>query len=239
MSEAGIAELLLAEISRFADRLKEQHPLMDAARRGRVRPVTVVSYLSGVKFLLEHTPIHLEAAANSAVAQGAPEVAAFFMHKEREEQGHARWADSDLGVMQQVFGVEPSGVPESMARMVGFIGEVARRTPLHYLGYILFAEHATVQAGATWVKALEEHCGIPLSALSSIAKHVELDQFHVVEARDEVNHLLREVCEPAPILSTLRGAMSHFEAFCDELALSVDLRSVRPPRDEQARYLAN
>ena len=232
MSQVRIADLLLREISGFSDRLQLEHPLMEAARRGRVSPSTVASYLAGIRYLLEHTPVHLDAATKAALTLDAPELATFLQHKRCEEEGHARWAESDLEELQRNFGVVAAPVPASMIRMVAFIGSIVRSNPFHYLGYILFAEHATVQAGMTWVKALEDHCGIPLSALSSIAKHVELDQFHVAEGRDEVNHLLRDVLDPAPFLRTLQGAMSHFEAFCDELWCSVDRSSFRPSRIE-------
>jgi len=191
--------------------------------------------LSGVQFLLEPPPLPVDAAPQAALREDAVEVAAFFKHKQQEEEGHARWAQSDLDVMHRVFGTKSAGVPNSMMRMVEFLGDVAQHAPLHYLGYILFAEHATVQAGAAWVQALEDHCGVPSSALSSIAKHVELDQFHVAEAKEEVNHLLRHVTNSGPFVRTLHGAMSHFEAFCDELNLSVEQRSIRPSRSEGLR----
>jgi len=227
MPEQRIADLILAEVSSFAERLQREHPLMQAALQGRVAPLTVARYLAGVRCLLEHTPIHLETAATVAREHGPPELVEYFRHKRREEDGHARWAESDMAELERVFGVSASEVPSSMLSMVAFLGRIVRNQPCHYPGYILLAEHLTVQVGGVWVKALGDHCGIPLSALSSIAKHVELDQFHVAEGRDEINHVLRSLDEPAPLLETLRGAMSHFEAFCDELAQSVDRK---PPQ---------
>jgi len=220
-----IADLLLAEISGFAERLQREHPLMQAALQGRVAPVTVARYLAGVRCLLEHTPIHLGTAASVALQQGLPELVEYFEHKLREEEGHARWAESDLAELDRAFGVTASDVPSSMLSMVAYLGEVVRYQPRHYPGYILLAEHLTVRAGGVWVKALGDHCGIPLSALSSIAKHVELDQFHVAEGRDEINHLLHDIEDPEPLLETLQCAMSHFEAFCDELNLSVERKA--------------
>jgi pyrroloquinoline quinone (PQQ) biosynthesis protein C len=228
MPQDLIADVFLAEISSFADRLQREHPLMQAALQGRVTPNTVVSYLAGVRCLLEHTPIHLESAANAAIQSDLPELFEFFKLKQREEEGHVRWAESDLIELERAFGVRAAGVTNSMLRMVAFLGTMVRTQPSHYLGYILFAEHATVQVGAVWVKALGERCGIPACALSSIAKHVELDQFHVAEGKEEINHLLRHVTDPGPFVDTLRRAMSHFEAFCDELNLSVERKSARP-----------
>ena len=222
MAQERIADLLLTEISSFAERLRREHPLMQAALQGRVTPNTVVSYLAGVRCLLAHTPIHLETAASVALQHDLPKLVEFFKHKQREEEGHVRWAESDLMELERAFGVTATGVTNSMLRMVAFLGTIVQTRPCHYLGYILFAEHATVQVGAVWVKALGDRCGIPLSALTSIARHVELDQLHVAEGRDEINHLLNHVTEPGPFVETLRCAMSHFEAFCDELHLSVE-----------------
>lgn len=224
MPQERIADVLLSEISSFAERLQRQHPLMQAALEGRVGPITVAQYLAGVRCLLEHTPIHLETAASVALQQNQPEFVDYFEHKRGEEQGHARWAESDIAELERTFGVTVLGVPSSMQGMVAFLGEVVRHQPCHYPAYILLAEHLTVQAGGLWVKALGDHCGIPLSALSSVAQHVELDQFHVAEGRDEVNYLLRNLRDAGPVLRTLRRAMSHFEAFCDELSLSVASR---------------
>ena len=233
MPQEPIADLLLAEISGFAERVQREHPLMHAALQGRVAPSTVASYLAGVKCLFEHTLIDLDIGARVAGQHDLPELVEYFKHKHREEDGHARWAESDLVELERVFGVTAAGVPTSMLRWVAFTGETVRTHPYRYLAYVLFAEYVTVLAGGAWVNALGDRCGIPLSALSSIAKHVELDQFHVAEGRDEVNHLLRDVTEAEPFLETLRRAMSHFEAFCDELNLSVD-QPERPTRREVA-----
>lgn len=228
MPREHIADLLLAEISAFAHRLQHQHPLMQAALQGRVTPRTVGSYLAGIKYLLEHTPVHLKVAATAASQRGFFELAEYFEHKLREEEGHARWAESDLQQMKRAFGVSASAIPNSMLEMVTYLGEVVENRPSHYPGYILFAEHMTVQAGGVWVAALAEHCGIPPAAMSSIVNHVELDQLHVAEGREEINRLLRHVEEPATVFVTLRRAMSHFEAFCDELHQSVARSTLAP-----------
>jgi hypothetical protein len=222
MPQERIADRLLSEISAFAARLQNEHPLMEAARRGRVAPETVASYLAGIRYLLEHTPIHLELAVRTAGQRGLPDLVEFFKCKQREEDGHARWAESDLAELERACGATAAGVPSSMIRMVACVGDIARNRPEHYLGYILFAEHATVQAGEPWAEALRDHCGIPASALSSITKHVALDRFHVAEGKEEVNRLLCDVTDAGPFVDTLRTAMSHFDAFCDELNQSVD-----------------
>lgn len=235
MPPERIADLLISEISSFAERLQREHPLMQLALQGRVTPSTVGSYLAGIKCLLEHTPIHLEIAASVSLQHGLLELAEYFEHKLREEAGHARWAEDDLDEMQRAFGITASGVPNSMQNMVAFIETLVRNQPCHYMGYILFAEHMTVEAGGVWVKALGDHCGIPRSALSSVAKHVELDQLHVAAGREEINHLLGHVRDAAPFLATLRCAMSHFEAFCDELNAPAERKPAPTTRRDAAQ----
>lgn len=235
MSQERIADLLLTEISSFAERLQREHPLMHAALQGRVTPSTVASYLAGIKCLFEHTLIDLSTVASVARQHDLPELVAYFQHKYREEDGHARWAESDLKELERSFGVTASCVPTSMLRWVAFTDEVVRTHPYRYLAYVLFAEYVTVLAGGAWVNALGDRCGIPLAALSSIARHVELDQLHVDEGRDEINHLLRHVSDPTPFLMTLQRAMSHFEAFCDELSHSLDRRSALVTRSDAAQ----
>lgn len=230
MSQKPIAELFLIEISDFARRLQHEHPLMHAALQGRVTPQTVASYLAGLKCLFECTTVHLEIAAKTLRRERSGLVE-YFRNKQREEDGHAAWAESDLLELERTFGVAASGVPNSMKRWVEFLGEMVRSQPQHYLVYMLFAEQITVQLGPKWVKALEGECGIPLSALSSVTRHVELDKVHVVEGRDEINRLLGDVSDPGRFVDTLRRSMSHFEAFFDELNLSVEQPAPRAARD--------
>lgn len=229
MTHEPIGDLLAREITVFSQQLQGKHPLMAAAREGGVEPVTVASYLAGVKCLLEHTSDHLETAATAALENGWPELADFFKHKQQEEEGHSAWAASDLQEMGRLFGLDAAPVPDSIIRMIAFLGEIVRCRPAHYLGYILFAEQSMVQAGSIWAKALEEHCGIPRSALTAVTKHVELDQFHIAEGKDEINYLLRDIADPGPFVTTVHEAMSHLEAFCNELHRSMgrDSGSVR------------
>ncbi|HEU5073278.1 MAG TPA: hypothetical protein VFU02_03880 [Polyangiaceae bacterium] len=233
MSHEPIADVLTSEISGFANRLSE-HPLMEAARQGRVNPSTVASYLAGIKCLMAQTPIQLERAAQALHAD-LPQLVAHFRQKQREEDGHSDWAQGDLVELERVFGITAAGVPNSMLSIVAFTSEIAENRPCHYLVYMLFAEHITVQLGEAWVNSLANQCGIPLSALSSIARHVELDRYHVAEGKDQINDLLRDVSEPWPFVDTVRHAMSHFEAFCDELALSVEPQLGSTPFSKQPR----
>ena len=104
-----LAVALQTEIEACAARL-HVHPLLLAARAGRVSPLTVAKYLRSVLYLVRHTPVHLALAQKSAEARGALELARFFAHKAGEEQGHDAWAESDLREMRGRFhGLDETG----------------------------------------------------------------------------------------------------------------------------------
>ena len=218
---------LQREIEACASRL-HAHPLLLAAQRGEVPPLTVAKYLRSVLHLVRHTPLHLELARSSAEAQGQLELARYFRHKAGEEQGHDAWAESDLHKMRDRFGERTGEVLEpcqAIAELIAELNHTIPSAPAAYLAYILFAEYITVLMGPVWVHALQEHCGVPEGALTVVARHVELDREHVAECVSEFETLLA-TSDAARALETLCFAMRHFEGFCDELsALAVASRA--------------
>ncbi len=213
-----LAVALQREIEACAGRL-HAHPLLLAAQRGEVPPLTVAKYLSSVLHLVRHTPLHLELARASAEAQGQSELALYFGHKAGEEHGHDLWAESDLREMRARFGAS-AGVELEPCRAIAELTAQLSRTipsaPAAYLAYILFAEYITVLMGPVWVDALQEHCGVPAGALSVVARHAELDREHVAECVPVLETLL-VASDASRAFETLSFAMRHFEDFCDEL----------------------
>jgi pyrroloquinoline quinone (PQQ) biosynthesis protein C len=213
----SIAEQLKAEVEKFSEELQRSHPLMRQALQGQVEAPTVLNYLAGVRYLLQHSCPHLDAARRTAESRGDAALAAFFRLKRRQEQGHERWADSDVGEMVSRFGLTVPEPGPAMKELVQYIESLTRTNPAHYLGYVFFAELVTVLAGPPWVAALEQHCRIPTSALSSVVNHIELDKSHVAEGMREMDQLLHDMSDPRPLLKALQGAMRRFELFLDEL----------------------
>jgi pyrroloquinoline quinone (PQQ) biosynthesis protein C len=213
-----LAAALQREIEACAVRL-HGHPLLLAAKRGEVPPLTVTKYLRSVLHLVRHTPLHLELARVSAASHGRHELARYFRHKAGEEHGHDRWADSDLHEMRLRFGdavdvtLEPC---HAIAQLVAELGRTIPSAPAAYIAYILFAEYITVLMGPIWVSALQEHCGVPAGALTVVARHAELDRDHVAECVPVLETLLAASDAPRAF-QTLSFAMRQFEAFCDEL----------------------
>jgi hypothetical protein len=209
---------LKQEIERHAQEIGA-HRLMLDAHNGDVPPQTVVRYLSGARELVRATPWHLELARSRARELALPELEAFFEHKLAEEQGHERWAESDLAAMSERFRTAPALLPSPAIRsLLGFLETVIRSDPYAYLPYILLAEYATVLMGPAWTQALREKCSIPPNALSVVDRHAELDKHHVAEALAEIDRLLEEHRDPTRLRQTLFTAMSHFMNFLDELA---------------------
>lgn len=213
----SIAEQLKSSIERFSDELQRSHPLMRQALQGQVEPITVVHYLTGVRYLLQHSCLHIDAARRAAESRGNAALAAFFQLKGRQEQGHDRWADNDIEEMVSRFDLAVPEPHSSMKELVQYVESMSHTSPAHYLGYVFFAELCTVLAGAPWVAALERHCRIPASALSAVVNHIELDKSHVAEGMREIDQLLHDMSDPQPLLEALRGAMRRFERFLDEL----------------------
>ena len=224
----SIAASLARSIEAYADRMKASHPLLDLARRGLLSPTAIGTYLSNARFLVQHTPLHLAAAARRAADLGKHDLSAFFLKKRSEEQGHEAWAESDMAVLEQRFDVEYSKRASAHLRdLIHYLDRLVATHPEQYLAYALFAEYFTVLIGPTWVSALRENCGIPASALSVISKHVALDREHVAEDLRELDQLIGAVSNEVPFQDVLHRAMRHFEAFCDELYFAF-----RPLSDE-------
>jgi hypothetical protein len=172
-----------------------------------------------VLYLVRHTPFHLSLARDSAEQWGDLELRRFFQHKLGEEHGHDQWAESDLKEMGAHFGSSVGATREPCRAILALVRDLERAirvAPASYLAYILFAEYITVLMGPVWVDALREHCGVPADALSVVSRHAELDREHVAECVAEFDALLAASDAPRAF-DTLRVAMSHFEAFCDEL----------------------
>ena len=161
----------------------------------------------------------LSLARDSAEQWGDLELRRFFQHKLGEEHGHDQWAESDLKEMGAHFGSSVGATREPCRAILALVRDLERAirvAPASYLAYILFAEYITVLMGPVWVDALREHCGVPADALSVVSRHAELDREHVAECVAEFDALLAASDAPRAF-DTLRVAMSHFEAFCDEL----------------------
>lgn len=211
-------EDLKAEIDAYAARLMGEARLWKLAERGAVTPNVVASYLYNLFFVLSFTEPHLTLAGARATELGRHALSRSFAEKLPEESGHAAWADEDLARLRADFGAEYRLEPHpAMVRLMDAIEAALVQNPATYLGYTTFAEYFTVIAGPAWMGMLSERCGIPVSTLSAVSRHIELDVEHAARGFDELACLVRESDEAA-VMSIVRLAMKCLAELYDGLA---------------------
>jgi pyrroloquinoline quinone (PQQ) biosynthesis protein C len=212
-----ISEVLRKDIDEYARALRRS-PLLEEARAGRVTPAVVGRYLASIHYLLTQTPVHLALAQARALEHGRAALVHYFEQKLLEERGHHHWAEADQSRLAELFGEVAVQKPApTMIALVLNTRAIIERDPVLYLAYILFAEYFTVVIGPEWISALDEHCGIPVSALTAVHHHVELDKHHVAEGCREMDALVDDDRLHEPMRQALRDTMRHFSAFCDDL----------------------
>jgi pyrroloquinoline quinone (PQQ) biosynthesis protein C len=212
-----ISDVLRNDIDDYARALR-QSPLLEDARAGRVTPAVVGRYLASIHYLLTQTPIHLALAQARALEHGRAGLVRYYEQKLLEEQGHHHWAEADQSRLAELFG--EAAVQEPAPTMIALVRNtraIIERDPVLYLAYILFAEYFMVVMGPEWLRALDEHCGIPASAMTAVSHHVELDKHHVAEGCREMDALIEDDRLHEPMRQALRDTMRHFSAFCDDL----------------------
>jgi pyrroloquinoline quinone (PQQ) biosynthesis protein C len=210
------ASQLAAAVEAYAKDLRLNHPLLSLAQNGQLGARDVANYLMNIRFMIQHTPLHLVEAKQRATQLGQHELADFYAQKLQEEAGHDVWATSDLSRLNHVFGFQPAeALSQHMQDLAHFNERLIANEPSHYLAYILFSEYLTVLLGPLWVRALTTHCGIPADALSVVSQHVELDQAHVRGELARIDELLAG--NPVVMFDALHSAMRYFRSFCDEL----------------------
>lgn len=214
--QPSYASQLAAAVEAYAGDLRVNHPLLELAQNGGLSSHDVASYLMNIRFMIQHTPLHLNRAKVRATELLQHELAEFYVQKLREEEGHDAWASSDLENLNRAFGVLPDGGPSRhLQDLVHFIERLIDEQPSHYVAYVLFSEYLTVLLGPIWVRALTTRCGIPADALSVVSQHVELDQTHVRDELTQIDHLLAG--NPTAVFDALHSSMRYFRSFCDEL----------------------
>jgi hypothetical protein len=211
--------VLKTEIDEFAERLRASNRLFQMAREGRMARATVLEFLRNIHYVLREAPSYLTLAFDVATARGQGQLAEFYKQKLGEETGHDRWAEQDLKSLNAELDAAEAPTPRaSLTELIAFLKETIQAEPARLLVYLLFAEYFTVKLGPEWVLLLDEKCGIPSAAMSSIAKHAELDKDHAEHDLESIRDLMPASAAPADMLDTLHRSMAYWERFYDELA---------------------
>ena len=171
-------------------RARDERRLYRGAAEGALTRESLALYLSNVHALVRHTPLHLSRAHRRAKEAGRETLVAHFAQKLAEEQGHDAWAEADLASVAAA-GARTDLLPSMRDWLDGLVS-IIDEDPDLYLAYILFAEYLTVLVGAEWLELLESRCGIPTSAMTVVANHVELDREHVDDALHCIDALVAD-----------------------------------------------
>jgi hypothetical protein len=210
---------LKVEIEAYAERLRRSSRLLERARSGTLSSRAVQTFLWNIRYVLTQTPGNLELAESVARERGYEELAEFFHQKLGEEAGHDLWAEQDLLSLDPSLDLTREVKPLApLTELMAFLRSAVRREPRHFLVYVLFTEYVTVLLGPDWVAALAANCGIPASSMTSIGRHVELDQHHVQDDLRVMQTLLPPDVDAVELLAGLRQFMSYLERFYDEVA---------------------
>jgi pyrroloquinoline quinone (PQQ) biosynthesis protein C len=214
-----VSETLRLDIEEYVTTFRSSNQLLIRARSGDLKPEVVVRYIDGLRYLLRHTDVNMKLARLRSEELGRRRLADYFEHKAKEEAGHDLWADKDLATLSAMFGVaSPAAPARSIAALVEYLRSMIAEEPVQYLAYILFVEYVTVLLGPEWLQALDEHCGIPVSAMSVVGKHVELDRDHAAEGLREIDLLVPDDENVDLLRGALRRSMEYFDVFCSEIS---------------------
>src|SRR5262245_36420092 len=214
-----LSDTLKGDIEEYVARFRSSNELLMRARRGDLKPDAVAKYIDGLRYLLRQTDMNMNLARRRSEELGQPRLAHYFEHKAKEEFGHDLWADKDMAALTAHFGVKSPGTPaRAIAELVEYLRSMIAEEPAQYVAYILFVEYVTVLLGPEWLQALEERCGIPLSALTVVDKHVELDRHHAAEGLREIDFLVDDHDGIDRLRVALRKSMEYFDGFCSEIS---------------------
>lgn len=214
-----IAAALREEIETYARRCRQKNPIFRMAAEGTLSKATVTRYIANVHFLIQHTPDYLARARDRAEALGDAPLAQHFAHKLAEEIGHDAWSERDLASLGRMTGSTADvRVTSAIRRLVELVAEMIDEDPVLYLAYIAFAEYLIVILGPEWLALLERRCGIPMSSMTVIGNHVELDRDHAEEAFDRIDDLVGEPQKLRPMRKALVDTLALFDEYCMELA---------------------
>jgi hypothetical protein len=198
---------------------KDSNPLFRKASTGELHPIELQQYLRSTHYLVHHTPVHLKRAEEISRERKHVLLAEFFASKRREEDGHDRWAQSDLNHLEKKFHpIQPRHVAKAILKLIQYNASNIEKDPALYLPYILLAEYFTVLMGPSWLKDLESNCGFTREMISVVGNHIELDKEHILHDIDALATLVDAEHYRQPFLEVLEECLRFYDAFAFEIA---------------------
>lgn len=211
--------LMKQEVEQFYQWMRSYNSLFLKAKAGQLTPPQVALYLENIRFLVFHTPLHLQLAYSQSLTNGHEALARFFSEKMKEEKDHDLWAKEDLKKIERQFNTQfQVPILSSMKNLIFHIESIIRENPVHYLFYMFLSEYFTVLGAAEWLDHLENRCGIPRNMMTVIGNHGILDQDHVEEDLAFIETHLKNSQEVATSLKQFKNSMKLYSTFCEEVA---------------------
>ncbi len=208
-----IADALQAEMIAQAARARRENPLLVAAADGTLTAEQVTHYLVNVRRILENTPTFLAKAHARALAVGDLALAAHFLHKAEEEEGHAEWAENDVVSMMDRVSVAREDIVPAAQELMDLTLSVVDEDPGLLLAYMFFNESLIVLVGDDALSNLESRCGVPRSSMTAIDHHITLDRDHVDEALATIDNLVPDPRKLPRMREIVRECFAIFDRF--------------------------
>lgn len=210
---------LKLRIEQYYESGKYSNPLFRKAASGQLHPMELQQYLRSTHYLVHHTPIHLKMAEEISRERKHVGLAEFFHAKRREEDGHDRWAESDLNHLEKKFHpVEQRHVAKAILKLIQYNHSNIETDPALYLPYIFLAEYFTVLMGPTWLRDLEAKCGFTREMVSVVGNHIELDKDHIIHDLQALTNLVDAHLYRELFMTVLEECLGFYDAFATEIA---------------------
>jgi len=202
-------------IERWSDDLRRSSSLLTLTKSGKLPVHAVAFYLASLRYLFRRSEANLPIAAEVARQRGDRELAAYFVAKAQEEQGHDAWASRDLARLppRAADGAQPARAARALVELQG---QLIARHPLCFAAYVLWSEYFTVLLGDEWLDALSAS-GYARTQVTAIAWHVDADRSHAAHGFSELERLWQGDPPLDTILAGVERAGRIFAAFCDEV----------------------
>jgi pyrroloquinoline quinone (PQQ) biosynthesis protein C len=218
-AQHGLSESVRRVARQGVERL-DRHPVGASLVAGTLTRGEYIRYLSEVVHQLRQSSPMLELAGRRLNASGRAALAALFLRKAREEDGHDEWALSDLAALgverEAALSIQPSDAVLAYARWLRLTAEHA---PYGVLGLAYVLEwfgHTRAELAAS---NLIRHSHIPNigQAVRFLRGHGEADGAHV----SALDAALAQITQPAEVALTLRCArmtVTHYLGLLDAAA---------------------
>jgi hypothetical protein len=207
-----IADALRYHVEFHAERTRAGSLFLRRARAGDATPTEVGRYLAGLRFMIGQTNGNMTKAEGRARAQGREDLAAYYVEKRREEDGHEQWAIDDLAAFFDVYGFRPDDEPvPALRELQRFLVRTIDEDPTLYLAYIFWAEYFVVLVGAEFIRSLVEHCGLLPETLTCLGNHVVLDEGHTDQNIAEIDRLVADPQYLEPMRAVLQRTIDLFD----------------------------